>query len=96
MKVVIKSHVKGVGRHTPRQIEIDRRVPKKHRPAIIFHERVEHTLMHGLRMKYKKAHRIANNTERKVFFKGKKKEWKAYNKLIHKIDRSEKKRRRRR
>ena len=88
-KVIYRKNVPGVGGFTKRgTIVIDRRVPKKYRKPIILHERVEFLLMRKCGWKYPEAHKRADQFEKALIFKGrKKKQWKPYMAAIRRINR---------
>jgi hypothetical protein len=66
-------------------IRIDKKLPKKYRKPVAFHERVERKLMLG-GMPYPKAHRIANKKEREKYFKRRPKSWRRYMRVVKEIE----------
>jgi hypothetical protein len=82
-KVVILNGVRRVGDHFPDRYEIDKKLPKKYRKSLILHEIVEDEIQ-KTGLTYKKAHRLANKIERKMFPHGDK-DWDNYNNLVTKI-----------
>jgi hypothetical protein len=80
-KVVIKPNVKWIGKH-PRnknEIWIDKRLPKKDVPEVVFHEGDEALRMEKKHNKYLTAHRAANKDEKRKFGK------KAYKRVQHDV-----------
>jgi hypothetical protein len=82
-KVVILNGVKRVGDHFPDRYEIDRKLPKKYRKSLILHEIVEDEIQ-KTGVTYKKAHRLANKIERKMFPHGDK-DWEKYDGIVRNI-----------
>ena len=82
-KVVILNGVKRVGDHFPDRYEIDRKLPKKYRKSLILHEIVEDEIQ-KTGVTYKKAHRLANKIEKKMFPLSES-DWDKYDKLVTKI-----------
>jgi hypothetical protein len=80
-KVVIKENVKWIGKH-PRnknEIWIDKKLPKKDIPEVVFHEEDEAFRIEKKKNKYLTAHRQANKDEKKKFGK------KAYKRVQHDV-----------
>lgn len=51
-------------------ISIDKKLPKKFRTSVTFHERVEDRLQRKCGLSYGEAHKLANEMEKKKYFKG--------------------------
>lgn len=90
-KVLIRPRVTRVGEHRklPNKkcvgIYVDDDIPKKFRPAIIYHEKLEDRLQRRKGLTYSQAHRISNRMEKEKFFKNKPTQWKKYMGIVNKI-----------
>lgn len=82
---VIVTKVRGVGSHpligAPRGTILVSRKLKKYKKPIILHEKVEHYYMKR-GTSYRRAHKIADRVERRVYFRGRPKAWKEYMKKV--------------
>lgn len=89
-KYEVKDKVQWVGQHRKGHVTIDKHVPKDDRSTLVDHEYKELYEEDVNKLPYKKAHRKANELEKKENFttkdgKFKKKEWRAYEKVVNKI-----------
>lgn len=96
-RVMIRECVTRVGEHRkiPNKrtigIYVDDDIPKKFRPAIIYHEKTEDNLQRKHGLSYSEAHRIATQKEKEKYFKNKPAQWKEYNGIVGAIFKENKK-----
>lgn len=82
-RVDILPKVERVGDHFKHRYVIDRKLPRRFRKSLLLHEIIEDNLQES-GMSYKRAHKIADKIERRVF-PLKRSDWKDYDDFVCRI-----------